>query len=526
MSFVIYDLTFLVIFSLIVFIFLYRRRKNLKREGLMYLYRTQVGIKLINYIGKKYNKFLGFMDYVVIIAGYLMMAIGVWMFIQLLYIFIKLPDFVRMIKIPPIAPLIPYLPQIFNATWLPPFYFTYWIVAIAITAIIHEFSHGIFAKKEGVKIKTTGFAFLWGLGGIFLFFYNKFKKRVKPVYAVILSVIIIIILGGIITGSLWYLSLLGVPYMKEIGIILVLITLPFIGAFVEPDENQVKKMKIRKQLPFLIAGTFSNLIIAIIFFFIFWIFFSFAFVPSGVIFGSYTMAAINVSDITIVQDGFFVKFNGGLNLTEIEAENKTYFATSGMLAQNSSLIAVFEDSPALRAGLSGVITEFNGIKIKNNAELRSQILKMKPGDSVEIKTLFNNSIKEHNVILGKRPDNSSAAYLGIATSASSSSGIMGKIRDALSFFQDSQTYYQARWNEELVIFIYNLIWWIMIINISVAIFNMLPLGIFDGGRVFYLTALFFVKREETAKKIYKILTYIIVGIFLALTLLWLVYTIF
>ena len=328
MSFVIYDLTFLAVFSLIVFIFLYKRRAHLKREGLMYLYRTQVGIRLINYIGKKYNKFLGFMDYIVIIAGYLMMIIGVYMFIQLLYVFIKLPDFVRAIKIPPIAPLIPYLPQIFKADWLPPFYFTYWIVAIAITAVIHEFAHGIFAKKEGVKIKTTGFAFLG----------------------------------------------------------------PFIGAFVEPDEKQVKKMKIRKQLPFLIAGTFSNLIISIIFFFIFWIFFALAFAPSGVIFNSYTLAAVNVSDITIIQDGFFVQFNGGLNLTTIDVNNITYFSTQEMLRNsgNSSLIPVFEDTPALRAGLVGVITEFNGVKISNNEKLRNEILKMKPGDNVNIKTLFNN----------------------------------------------------------------------------------------------------------------------------------------
>jgi hypothetical protein len=287
-------------------------------------------------------------------------------------------------------------------------------------------------------------------------------------------------------------------------------------------------MKIRKQLPFLIAGTFSNLIIAIIFFFIFWIFFALAFAPSGVIFNSYTLAAINVSDITIVQDGFFVQFNGGLNLTTIDANNRTYFATPEMLKNsgNSSLIAVFEDTPALREGLVGVITEFNGVKISNNEKLRSEILKMKPGDSVKVKTLFNNSVREYNIILEERPDNNSAAYLGIATRGYTSSGFMGKIREVLSFFQNSQTYYQARGNEELTIFIYNLIWWIMIINISVAIFNMLPLGIFDGGRVFYLTALFFTKKEEIAKKIYKVSTYLIVGIFLALTLLWLIYTIF
>ena len=53
MSFVVYYLIFLVVFTLAVFLFLRTRRKNLKREGLMYLYRTNVGLKLIDWFGEK-----------------------------------------------------------------------------------------------------------------------------------------------------------------------------------------------------------------------------------------------------------------------------------------------------------------------------------------------------------------------------------------------------------------------------------------------------------------------------------------
>ena len=47
MSFVAYDLTFLAIFTIFVVVFLSIKRKNLQRQGIMYLYRTKVGINFI-----------------------------------------------------------------------------------------------------------------------------------------------------------------------------------------------------------------------------------------------------------------------------------------------------------------------------------------------------------------------------------------------------------------------------------------------------------------------------------------------
>ena len=53
------------------------------------------------------------------------------------------------------------------------------------------------------------------------------------------------------------------------------------------------------------------------------------------------------------------------------------------------------------------------------------------------------------------------------------------------------------------IFIYDLLWWLIIISISVALVNMLPVGIFDGGRFFYITVLAMTKKEKVAKKSFK-----------------------
>ncbi len=43
---------------------------------------------------------------------------------------------------------------------------------------------------------------------------------------------------------------------------------------------------------------------------------------------------------------------------------------------------------------------------------------------------------------------------------------------------------------------------------SIALVNMLPVGIFDGGRFFYLTILAITKKEKIAKKAFSIITYL------------------
>ena len=74
MSFYIYDVTFLVLFSLAVFAFLWKRKANLKREGIMYLYKTRVGIRFIEYVGTKYKKTLSVYAFIGVITGYILMV--------------------------------------------------------------------------------------------------------------------------------------------------------------------------------------------------------------------------------------------------------------------------------------------------------------------------------------------------------------------------------------------------------------------------------------------------------------------
>jgi membrane-associated protease RseP (regulator of RpoE activity) len=53
---------------------------------------------------------------------------------------------------------------------------------------------------------------------------------------------------------------------------------------------------------------------------------------------------------------------------------------------------------------------------------------------------------------------------------------------------------------------------------------MLPMGIFDGGRFFYLTVLAITKKEEVAKKAFKFATYFFLFVLFVVMLFWFIYT--
>ncbi|MEK6919003.1 MAG: site-2 protease family protein [Nanoarchaeota archaeon] len=232
---IISDLSFLVLFTLGVVLFLYANRKNIHREGIMYLYKTQLGVKLIDIIGKKFGKTIRSLHYTVIALGYLLFAGMMFIIGQTIYIYLAIPQITETIKTPPLLPLIPYFPQLFGAESLfPPFYFIYFLLALIVVAFSHEFSHGIFARANNVRIKSTGVAFLG----------------------------------------------------------------PILGAFVEQDDKQMTKKDKVPQMAILGAGVFANTIMAIIFFLLLVLTFNTMFQPSGVIFSSYSYGIVNMSQVT------------------------------------------------------------------------------------------------------------------------------------------------------------------------------------------------------------------------------------
>jgi len=467
MRFITYDLIFFVISIIVMIIFFYKRRSNFKIEGPLYLYRTKIGLKIIDWTSKKYAWLLKPMQYLVVLSGYLLMAFMVWMLIKISYVYLTSPTLARELKVPVIFPLVPYLPEIFKWDFLPPFYFTYWIIVIAIIAIPHEFAHGIFARLHKIKVHSTGFGFL-----------RLFKAP-----------------------------------------------LPFLAAFVEPEEKQVQKSKNFAQLSILASGTFANVLMTVLFGLVFVLFFLTAFTPAGVYFNTYASSPINVSNIYDVHN---VSFNN-LTFDEFQANNKTYFASLGAvkysLDKNLSYIIAYDSSPAFNAKLLTVgkltaITEIDGQKITSLEKLRSTIQEKKPGDQVKIKTLAGNrkkEAKEYNITLAEKDGN---AFLGIGISPPYRPRFLGWLYDLITKISNPFIYYESSLGD-FGIFVKDLLWWIVLINIGVALTNMLPLGIFDGGRFFYVTLLSLTGSAKIAEKGFKLSTNLLLLLVAALMVKWL-----
>jgi len=91
-------------------------------------------------------------------------------------------------------------------------------------------------------------------------------------------------------------------------------------------------------------------------------------------------------------------------------------------------------------------------------------------------------------------------WIGISFENQQASGILGSISAWITSYKNPHIYYTA--NFTMAKFIYDLLWWLVLISFSVALVNMLPVGIFDGGRFFYLTILSLTKSEKTAKRFF------------------------
>lgn len=452
-SFWIYDVGFLILFTAFIIWFLSSRKEQLGREGIIFMWRTKFGMDAINCIGDRFKGFLNSIKYLIIAIGFVLMAMMVWMLGQTVSIYLLHPEITKLIKAPPIAPLIPYFPKLFGMeSMFPPFYFTYFILALAIVAVAHEMSHGFFMRIFRVKIKSTGLVFLG----------------------------------------------------------------PILGAFVEQDDKSFKSKKKISQMTILSAGVFANVIMALIFYGLYVGFFFSSFTASGYIFNSYGVATVPLENIT--------GFESHNNLTKVSTTNGTYYLDDGLAIQlnnsNGEYLVAYPEAPAVLAQMRGAIIQANNVKITGQDSLRQFLKNKNPGDAVIFTTEDVDGIKEYDITLGSHPQNSSKAYLGVGHNVASRRGVIQKILGGFMNFKESSTLYRPTWDGEFVYFIYHLLWWVMIINILVALFNMLPVGMLDGGRFFYLTMVGIFRSQKTAKIISKIMAYAILLSFVLMMFFW------
>ncbi|MBS3134991.1 site-2 protease family protein [Candidatus Woesearchaeota archaeon] len=188
-----WDLILLLMFFLIVYIFYLTNKKKFDVQGkIFFLYRTRFGLKLMDKMSMFCPRLLKVIGITGIIVGFIGMITMLVLLIQ---------TTIKLVIQPAAQPgLVPVLPGIKVSPLLPVLSFMHWIIIIFIVALVHEFSHGIFARLNRIKIKSSGFAFLG----------------------------------------------------------------PIPAAFVEPDEKQMEKKSRKAQLSILSAGPFSNIVLAFV----------------------------------------------------------------------------------------------------------------------------------------------------------------------------------------------------------------------------------------------------------------------
>ncbi len=216
--------------------------------------------------------------------------------------------------------------------------------------------------------------------------------------------------------------------VKSSGLAFLAILVPVLpAAFVEPDEKKLPKRPARQQLSVFGAGPFSNIVLGIIALLIF----LFVLIPLG----------------TSIVDPI------GLRITTVE-QNESY--------------------PAYHYGITEgeVITGLNGIEILDLTDFQSALSEAKPGDRIAITT----DRTSYSVVLGSNPENADMPYLGIFVSQET------KIKDSFKEKYGSGL-------ASVILWIIGLFYWLYLLNIGIGLFNLLPLGPLDGGRMLYTVLL-------------------------------------
>jgi membrane-associated protease RseP (regulator of RpoE activity) len=147
-----WDIISIVIFYSILFGFFLRYKDKFTIQGkIIALYKTKLGLNLMNTLSKKFPRLLKWISYVGVYVGFAGMGF-------ILYVIIK--ETIKLIFVPGTAPaLAPVLPGI-EIPGAPALSFWHWVVTIFIAATIHEFAHGVVARLHKVRVKSSGFAFM------------------------------------------------------------------------------------------------------------------------------------------------------------------------------------------------------------------------------------------------------------------------------------------------------------------------------------------------------------------------------
>lgn len=249
--------------------------------------------------------------------------------------------------------------------------FWYGIISIFIVAAIHEFSHGVVSAAHKIKVKNSGIVFFG----------------------------------------------------------------PIIGAFVEPDEDELKRAPLKTQLSVFCAGPFSNIVTGAI----------------ALLMLAYVLVPFAVS---IVQpDGIYIQ-------------------------------EVVSGYPADNAGIKpGTILRYiNGEEVRYDSNFTDYAQKQKAGAEF----VLSDGKNDYKIKTVPNPDNETLSYIGLTHSQN-------------ILFKKSITKYIGSYAPWVFFYFIDFLKWFFILGVGIGLANLLPLGPADGGRIVQLSLFTFFENKRAAK---------------------------
>ena len=223
-------------------------------------------------------------------------------------------------------------------------------------------------------------------------------------------------------------------------------------AFVEPDEEKLKKAPTKVQLAIFSAGAMMNFV---------------------------TAAIVLLLSIFVISP---------VVLAAVEP-------------QGTEIYALTKDFPAELAGLQvgDKVISANGFEVNNPQDFSRVILNLTPGDVISMET----GRGTFDVTTIANPANESLAYIGVSLRAADL-----VVKESLK-----EKFGNA---PLILLYLYNpiatslpeqgLLQWIFALNLGIGLINLLPLGAIDGGRMASLAIQRKIKNQQRAKKVFGIIS--------------------
>ena len=367
--------------------------------------------------------------------------------------------------------------------------FLWGLIGLIVTLVVHEFSHAILARVEGVKVKS-------------------------------------------------------------LGVILALVP---IGGFAEPDEKElIEKTNRIQKLRIYSAGITANFCVALIAFFVFFNLLGFL-KPHVVVVKSFNSSIAEDGDVILEINGLEVKnhqdvlkaLNSDILHLKIRKQNGVVKNVTVEKIAGVYIIGVLKGYPAESTGLKAgmVVLSVNGIETPNTAIFTKIMKKTKPNETITLILLENGTIRNVTLkLVGKNGHGFMGVLIGgdylsdmiIGYSEQILTNLKSIPRDlrGLLYVTAMPLYFRSFdgitnyftptgfWKDlgDVIFWLLNAFYWIAWLNFYIGLFNCLPAVPLDGGRVLSETLQSFMRVEKAELIVKTLAIFVFLSILLSIVI--------